>query len=109
MTTTVQIQSEYRDLPLDWLVVSPTNPRKTFDQDAMQELADYVPGHIVGLLLRWSFCGGDSGQPHWDRQYEDGSAHNGWIGPLHDANALKIPARKGGILTKGDLRLSSSC
>ncbi len=39
MTTTVQTQSEYRDLPLDWLVVSPTNPRKTFDEDAMQELA----------------------------------------------------------------------
>jgi ParB-like chromosome segregation protein Spo0J len=39
MTTTLQTQSEYRDLPLDWLVVSPTNPRKTFDEDAMQELA----------------------------------------------------------------------
>jgi ParB family chromosome partitioning protein len=39
MTTTVQTQSDYRDLPLDWLVVSPTNPRKTFDEAAMQELA----------------------------------------------------------------------
>ncbi len=40
MTTMVQVQtqSEYRDLPIDWLVVSPTNPRKTFDEDAMQEL-----------------------------------------------------------------------
>lgn len=26
-----QTQSEYRDLPVDWLVVSPTNPRKAFE------------------------------------------------------------------------------
>ena len=50
MTTTVQTQPEYRDLPLDWLVVSTTNPRKTFDEDAMQELADFVPGHKSGIL-----------------------------------------------------------
>jgi len=50
MTTAVQTLSEYRDLPLDWLVVSPTNPRKTCDEDTMQELAAFVPGHKIGLL-----------------------------------------------------------
>jgi ParB family chromosome partitioning protein len=54
MTITVQTQSEYRDLPLDWLVVSPTNPRKTFDEDAMQELAASIRenGVLQPLLVR---------------------------------------------------------
>jgi len=54
MMTTVQTQSEYRDLPLDWLVVSPTNPRKTFDEDAMQELAASIRenGVLQPLLVR---------------------------------------------------------
>jgi ParB family chromosome partitioning protein len=54
MTNSVQTQSEYRDLPLDWLVVSPTNPRKTFDEDAMQELAASIRenGVLQPLLVR---------------------------------------------------------
>lgn len=54
MTTKVQTQSDYRDLPLDWLVVSPTNPRKTFDEDAMQELAASIRenGVLQPLLVR---------------------------------------------------------
>ncbi len=54
MTTTVQTQPEYRDLPLDWLVVSPTNPRKTLDEDAMQELAASIRenGVLQPLLVR---------------------------------------------------------
>jgi ParB family transcriptional regulator, chromosome partitioning protein len=54
MTTTVQTQSDYRDLPLDWLVVSPTNPRKTFHEDAMQELAASIRenGVLQPLLVR---------------------------------------------------------
>jgi ParB-like chromosome segregation protein Spo0J len=42
MTVTVRTQSDYRDPPLDCLVVSPTNPRKTFDEDAMQELVSSI-------------------------------------------------------------------
>ena len=68
MTTTVQTQSEYRDLPLDWLVVSPTNPRKTFDEDAMQELAAFVSGHKIGLLFRRPFCCRGRGEPHGNRR-----------------------------------------
>jgi hypothetical protein len=54
MTTTVQVQSEYRDLPIDWLVESTTNPRQTFSEDAMQELAESIRanGVLQPLLVR---------------------------------------------------------
>jgi ParB family chromosome partitioning protein len=54
MTTTITNASEYRDLPIDWLVQSPTNPRKTFDEDGMNELAASirVNGVLQPLLVR---------------------------------------------------------
>ncbi len=62
MTTTVQMQSEYRNLPIDWLVVSATNPRKTFDEDGMNELAASIRsnGVLQPLLVR----------PRAERQFE---------------------------------------
>jgi ParB family chromosome partitioning protein len=62
MTTTVQTQSEYRDLPIDWLIESTTNPRQTFEEDAMQELAASIREHGVlqPLLVR----------PHAERRFE---------------------------------------
>ena len=54
MTNTVEIQSEYRDLPIEWLVESPTNPRQIFDDDGLQELAASirVNGVLQPLLVR---------------------------------------------------------
>ncbi|HEY2471843.1 MAG TPA: ParB/RepB/Spo0J family partition protein [Terracidiphilus sp.] len=54
MTTTVEVQSEYRDLPIDWLVESPTNPRQIFDDDGLQELAASIRanGLLQPLLVR---------------------------------------------------------
>lgn len=68
MTTAIATQSEYRDLPLAQLQESSVNPRRAFDDVALQELADYVPRHISGVLWRSPFRGrGDEG-PHEVRQ-----------------------------------------
>jgi ParB family chromosome partitioning protein len=52
MTTAVQTQSEYRNLPLVSLTESATNPRRSFDQTALGELADFVTGNKIGVLCR---------------------------------------------------------
>jgi ParB family transcriptional regulator, chromosome partitioning protein len=54
MGTTVINAIEYRDLPLDWLYVSPTNPRKSFDEEAMHQLAASIEanGVLQPLLVR---------------------------------------------------------
>ena len=72
--------TEYRDLPLAVLTESTTNPRRIFENAALKELADYVPRHIIGLLFRSSFCGGNSRETHRSRRCPFGSAHNGCTG-----------------------------
>lgn len=52
METTVINATDYRDLPLAVLTESATNPRRTFDEKSLHELADYVPSHIIGLMFR---------------------------------------------------------
>jgi len=54
MTTAVQTQSEYRNLPLAVLQESPTNPRRRFDERALEELAASVrsQGVLQPLLVR---------------------------------------------------------
>ena len=42
MTTAVHSQSEYRNLPLDALTESPNNPRKSFDEASLNELAESI-------------------------------------------------------------------
>jgi ParB family transcriptional regulator, chromosome partitioning protein len=42
MTTAVQTQSEYRNLPLASLTESASNPRRSFDQTALSELAESI-------------------------------------------------------------------
>ena len=37
---------EYRSVPITALAESATNPRKRFDAKSLEELADYMPGHI---------------------------------------------------------------
>ena len=55
-TQSVVNNSEYRSVPITALVESASNPRKRFDQQSLQELAAYVPGHKSGLLCRSPFC-----------------------------------------------------
>lgn len=42
--------TEYRNLPPAVLAESTANPRRIFEDSALKELADYVPGHIIRLL-----------------------------------------------------------
>ena len=44
--------TEYRDLPLAVLTESATNPRRIFEDAALKELADFVPGNKIGILCR---------------------------------------------------------
>jgi ParB family transcriptional regulator, chromosome partitioning protein len=44
--------TEYRNLPLNVLTESTTNPRHIFEDAALKELADFVPGHKIGILWR---------------------------------------------------------
>lgn len=37
-----QITNEYRDLPLSFLTESKTNPRRTFEEDSLKELAESI-------------------------------------------------------------------
>ena len=48
----MQNSSEFQYLAIDQLFESKTNPRKTFDQKKLEELADFVPGNKIGLLWR---------------------------------------------------------
>jgi ParB family transcriptional regulator, chromosome partitioning protein len=54
MTTTVEMQSEYRDLPILNLTESAANPRRTFDETALNELAESIrtQGVLSPLLVR---------------------------------------------------------
>ena len=44
--------TEYRNQPLSILTESKSNPRRIFEDAALKELADFVPGHKIGLLWR---------------------------------------------------------
>jgi ParB family chromosome partitioning protein len=51
--TSIQ-SSDYRDLPVEQLVESPTNPRKRYDEASLQELAQSIraQGVLAPLLVR---------------------------------------------------------
>jgi ParB family transcriptional regulator, chromosome partitioning protein len=48
----MQNSSAFQYLAIDTINESTTNPRRTFDEGKLQELADYVPRHIIGILCR---------------------------------------------------------
>jgi hypothetical protein len=52
MDTKITNATEYRNLPLAMLTESTTNPRRLFEENALRELADFVPGHKIGFLFR---------------------------------------------------------
>ena len=54
MNTAIVNATEYRDLPLAMLAESTTNPRRTFEDDALKELAESIrtQGVLSPLLVR---------------------------------------------------------
>jgi hypothetical protein len=56
--------TEYRNLPLNVLIPSKTNPRRIIEHDSLRELSDYVPGHIICLMFRKRLCGRCGFPPH---------------------------------------------
>ncbi|HUZ97239.1 MAG TPA: ParB/RepB/Spo0J family partition protein, partial [Edaphobacter sp.] len=54
MTTAIATQSEYRNLPILSLTESPANPRRSFDEGSLNELADSIrsQGVLSPLLVR---------------------------------------------------------
>jgi hypothetical protein len=77
MTTTVINATEYRDLPLSLLTESKTNPRRVFEEDALKELADFVPGHKISLLFHRPFCGRTSRMALGSERSAFRATHNG--------------------------------
>jgi hypothetical protein len=63
----MQNSSAFQYLAIDTIHESTTNPRRTFDETKLQELADYVPRHIIRVLFRCPFCGRGSGTSHCRR------------------------------------------
>jgi ParB family chromosome partitioning protein len=53
----MQNSSAFQYLAIDTIHESTTNPRRTFDESKLQELADFVPGHKILFLFPCSFCG----------------------------------------------------
>jgi ParB family chromosome partitioning protein len=50
METTVINAAEYRNVSLSLLNESKTSPPRIFEDDALKELDDYVPRHIIAIL-----------------------------------------------------------
>jgi ParB family chromosome partitioning protein len=68
---------EYRNLPLAVLTESATNPRRTFEDPALKELADFVSGHKIGFLFRRPFCGRTSRMALSSERSAFRATHNG--------------------------------
>ena len=77
MRTTITRAAEYRDLPLSMLTESTTNPRRIFEDDALKELADFVPGNKIGILWRSPFCGIGRQKAHGSWRSTFRREHNG--------------------------------
>ena len=58
MTATVEMQSEYRKLPILNLTESAANPRRTFDETGLNELPESIKrqGVLSPLLVRAVNC-----------------------------------------------------
>jgi hypothetical protein len=72
---TVAMKSQYQTIALASIHESTANPRRSFDESKLAELADYVAGHIIGILCRSSFCGRRRQKAHGSRRSAFRGAH----------------------------------
>ena len=102
MTTAVQtpVQSEYRNLPLESLTESPLNPRRTFDDAALQELAESIrtQGVLSPLLVR----------PKGPQTYEIVAGARRWVSLLNYALA-PVVAFERRVESEADVGHSRQC
>ena len=62
------VVSSIQDIPLAKIRESKTNPRRFFDEAKLAELADFVPGNKIRILLHTPFCARRLGLPRrWRR------------------------------------------
>lgn len=54
---TVAAKSQYQTIALASIHESTTNPRRSFDETKLAELADYVADHIIRILWLSKLCG----------------------------------------------------
>ena len=87
MNTAVNNATEYRNLPLAVLTESKTNPRRTFEDDSLKELADFVSGH-----KKSAFCSADSfvAERHEWRLAASGPRSERHITDQRNANATEV-------------------
>jgi hypothetical protein len=73
----MQDSSAFQFLAIDTIHESTTNPRRTFDETKLYELAAFVPGNKIGLLCRSPFCGRGRQKAHGSRRSTFQRVHNG--------------------------------
>jgi len=73
----MQNSSTFQYLAIDIIRESTTNPRRTFDESKLQELADFVAGHKSCLLFRRPFCGRTSRMALGSERSAFRATHNG--------------------------------
>ena len=57
------VVSSIQDIPLAKIRESKTNPRRFFDEAKLAELADFVPGNKIRVMLLSAFCAHCLGLP----------------------------------------------
>jgi hypothetical protein len=75
--TTKKHNAGFQTLALSGIHESTTNPRRTFDESKLAELADFVAGHKIGVLFRRPFCGRTSRMALGSERSAFRATHNG--------------------------------
>lgn len=67
----------FQTLALSSIHESTTNPRRTFEESKLAELADFVPGNKISVLWRSPFCGIGRQKAHGSWRSTFRREHNG--------------------------------